>query len=150
MGLQRLLGIQGRGKEPASVLSSGTCIRAVWRRHWRRGREAFVGGLPVLEGDRLAVQPLHEAVAWRFGEPGPQGCRQGDCVRCCNGWKSPEGSSRSPPQSDWQHRWGWVTSAADFEAVNAALGRALASAPTSKVMDVYNAFASITSSAVPN
>jgi len=43
-----------------------------------------------------------------------------------------------------------VTSAADFEAVNAALGRALASAPTSKVMDVYNAFASITSSAVPN
>merc|ERR1712019_301102 len=43
-----------------------------------------------------------------------------------------------------------VTSAADFEAVNAALGRALASAPTSKVMDVYTAFASITSPAVPN
>merc|ERR1711941_7455 len=43
-----------------------------------------------------------------------------------------------------------VASAADFEAVNAALGRALASAPTSKVMDVYNAFAAITSSAVPN
>merc|ERR1711948_199021 len=34
-----------------------------------------------------------------------------------------------------------VTSAADFEAITAALGRALASAPTSKVMDVYNAFA---------
>merc|ERR1711988_1959875 len=33
-----------------------------------------------------------------------------------------------------------VTSAADFEAVNAALGRAIASAPTSKVMDVYTAF----------
>merc|ERR1712106_1050897 len=32
-----------------------------------------------------------------------------------------------------------VTSAADFEAVNAALGRAVASVPTSKVMDVYNA-----------
>jgi len=43
-----------------------------------------------------------------------------------------------------------VTSAGDFEAVNAALGRAIASAPTSKVMDVYNAFAGITSSSVPN
>jgi hypothetical protein len=43
-----------------------------------------------------------------------------------------------------------VTSAADFEAVNAALGRAIASAPTSKVMDVFNAFATITNSAVPN
>merc|ERR1712187_252795 len=32
-----------------------------------------------------------------------------------------------------------VTSAADYEAVNAALGRAIASVPTSKVMDVYNA-----------
>jgi len=43
-----------------------------------------------------------------------------------------------------------VTSAGDFEAVNAALGRAIASAPTSKVMDVYNAFAGITSASVPN
>merc|ERR1712217_125009 len=43
-----------------------------------------------------------------------------------------------------------VTSAADFEVVNAALGRAIASAPTSKVMDVYNEFATITSNEVPN
>jgi len=43
-----------------------------------------------------------------------------------------------------------VTSAADYEAVNAALGRAVASVPTSKVMDVYNAFASVTNPAVPN
>merc|ERR1719393_228358 len=43
-----------------------------------------------------------------------------------------------------------VTSAADYEAVNAALGRVIASVPTSKVMDVYNAFASITNPAVPN
>merc|ERR1711953_1267147 len=34
-----------------------------------------------------------------------------------------------------------VTSAADYEAVNAALGRVVASVPASKVMDVYNAFA---------
>merc|ERR1712008_352287 len=43
-----------------------------------------------------------------------------------------------------------VTSAADYEAVNAALGRAVASVPTSKVMDVYNAFASVTNPAVPS
>merc|ERR1711988_1494259 len=43
-----------------------------------------------------------------------------------------------------------VTSAADYEAVNAALGRAIASVPTSKVMDVYNAFSSIVNPAVPN
>merc|ERR1712129_515089 len=43
-----------------------------------------------------------------------------------------------------------VASAADYEAVNAALGRAVASVPTSKVMDVYNAFASVTNPAVPS
>merc|ERR1712146_335937 len=43
-----------------------------------------------------------------------------------------------------------VTSAADYEAVNAALGRVIASVPTSKVMDVYNAFAAIVSPTVPN
>merc|ERR1712125_297656 len=43
-----------------------------------------------------------------------------------------------------------VTSAADFEAVNAALGRVVASVPASKVMDVYNAFAGLVNPAVPN
>jgi hypothetical protein len=43
-----------------------------------------------------------------------------------------------------------VTSAADYEAVNAALGRVVASVPTSKVMDVYNAFAALVSPTVPN
>merc|ERR1712203_344033 len=43
-----------------------------------------------------------------------------------------------------------VTSAADYEAVNAALGRVIASVPTSKVMDVYNAFAALVNPAVPN
>merc|ERR1719218_523603 len=43
-----------------------------------------------------------------------------------------------------------VTSAADYEAVNAALGRVIASVPSSKVKDVYNAFAGITNPAVPN
>merc|ERR1711933_532541 len=43
-----------------------------------------------------------------------------------------------------------VTSAAGYEAVNAALGRAIASVPTSKVMDVYNAFAGLVNPAVPN
>merc|ERR1712176_1116637 len=43
-----------------------------------------------------------------------------------------------------------VTSAADFEAVNAALGRVVASVPTSTVMDVYNAWAGTLSPAVPN
>merc|ERR1719320_2413547 len=43
-----------------------------------------------------------------------------------------------------------VTSAADFEAVTAALGRVVASVPTAKVMDVYNAFAAIVNPAIPN
>merc|ERR1712227_132894 len=43
-----------------------------------------------------------------------------------------------------------VTSAADYEAVVAGLGRVIASVPTSKVMDVYNAFAKVTPGAVPN
>jgi hypothetical protein len=43
-----------------------------------------------------------------------------------------------------------VTSAADFAAINAALGKLIATVPSSKVMDVYNAFAGITSPLVPN
>merc|ERR1712032_1196786 len=43
-----------------------------------------------------------------------------------------------------------VTSAADYEAVNAALGRVVASVPASKVIDVYNAFAGLVNPAVPN
>merc|ERR1712039_646098 len=43
-----------------------------------------------------------------------------------------------------------VTSEADFKAVNAALGKVIASVPTSKVMDVYNAFGKILIPEVPN
>merc|ERR1719346_47531 len=43
-----------------------------------------------------------------------------------------------------------VTSAADYAAVNNALGHAVASVPSSKVMDVYNAFKGIVPSSVPN
>merc|ERR1712186_293434 len=43
-----------------------------------------------------------------------------------------------------------VTSAADYEAVNAALGRVVASVPASKVMDVYNAFAAVVNPQIPN
>jgi len=44
-----------------------------------------------------------------------------------------------------------VLSQADFEAINAGLGKAIASVPTSKVMDVYNAMGKVIgSSPVPN
>merc|ERR1739848_485969 len=42
-----------------------------------------------------------------------------------------------------------VTSKADWEAVNAALGRVFASVPESTVMDVYNSVSGITDSGVP-
>merc|ERR1712241_336676 len=42
-----------------------------------------------------------------------------------------------------------VTSQADFEAINAALGRMIASVPESKVMDVYDAFSQVVSPDVP-
>ena len=43
-----------------------------------------------------------------------------------------------------------LTSAAGYEAGNAALGRVVASAPASKVMGVCNAFANMVNPAVPN
>merc|ERR1712060_586871 len=44
-----------------------------------------------------------------------------------------------------------VLTQGDFEAINAGLGKAIASVPTSKVMDVYNAMAGVIgSSPVPN
>merc|ERR1712113_566178 len=44
-----------------------------------------------------------------------------------------------------------VLSQGDFEAINAGLGKAIASVPTSKVMDVYNAMSGVLgSSPVPN
>lgn len=42
-----------------------------------------------------------------------------------------------------------VTSAADYEATNAAIGRMVASVPESKTMDVYNSFSNLVSSDVP-
>merc|ERR1719408_1138255 len=42
-----------------------------------------------------------------------------------------------------------VTSKADWEAVNAALGRVFASVPESTVMDVYNSVSGITDASVP-
>ena len=42
-----------------------------------------------------------------------------------------------------------VTSAADWDGVNAALGRVIASVPESTVMDVYNSVSAITDSGVP-
>jgi len=43
-----------------------------------------------------------------------------------------------------------VTSLTDFTAVNAAIGRMIQSTPSSKVMDVYNAWASLVQPSVPN
>ncbi|CAL1129916.1 unnamed protein product [Cladocopium goreaui] len=43
-----------------------------------------------------------------------------------------------------------VTSAADYEAVNAAIGRLVASVPKTTVMDVYNSMAGVVDSSVPN
>merc|ERR1712217_972648 len=44
---------------------------------------------------------------------------------------------------------GGVTSQADFQAVNAALGRMIASVPESKTMAVYDAFSKVVSKDVP-
>jgi len=43
-----------------------------------------------------------------------------------------------------------VASLSDFEGINAALGKVIASVPTSQVMDVYNFFGKIVSPVVPN
>jgi len=43
-----------------------------------------------------------------------------------------------------------VTTAADYEKVNAALGKVIASVPSSQVMDVFNAFSKITGPSVPS
>merc|ERR1711869_118831 len=43
-----------------------------------------------------------------------------------------------------------VTTAADYEKVNAALGKVIASVPSSQVMDVFNAFSKITGPQVPS
>merc|ERR1712084_166485 len=43
-----------------------------------------------------------------------------------------------------------VLSKADFEAINASLGRMIASVPESQTMDVYNAFSALVSPSVPS
>merc|ERR1712151_907836 len=43
-----------------------------------------------------------------------------------------------------------VTSKADYEAINAALGRAIASVPESQVMDVYSSFSGLVSGDAPS
>merc|ERR1719360_449114 len=43
-----------------------------------------------------------------------------------------------------------VTTAADYEAVNAGIGKMIASVPSSQVMDVFNAFSKVVPPTVPN
>merc|ERR1739848_402326 len=43
-----------------------------------------------------------------------------------------------------------VATEADYTAVTAALGKAIASVPSSQVMDVYNSYAKLVSGSVPN
>merc|ERR1712086_230510 len=43
-----------------------------------------------------------------------------------------------------------VTSAADYEAINAALGKLIASTPTNKVIDVFNAFKALAGPEIPS
>ena len=43
-----------------------------------------------------------------------------------------------------------VTDADSYQKVNAALGKVIASVPSSQVMDVFNSLGKITSSSVPN
>merc|ERR1719513_20234 len=43
-----------------------------------------------------------------------------------------------------------VLKLADYTAINAGLGKAIAAVPAAKVMDVYNAFSKITGNGVPN
>merc|ERR1739842_11757 len=43
-----------------------------------------------------------------------------------------------------------VTTAADYQAVNAGIGKMIASVPSSQVMDVFNAFSQVVPPTVPN
>ena len=43
-----------------------------------------------------------------------------------------------------------ATPAAEYQAAHAALGKAIASVPSSQVMDVFNAFSQVTGSSVPS
>jgi len=43
-----------------------------------------------------------------------------------------------------------VTTAADYQAVNAGIGKMIASVPSSQVMDVFNAFSKVVPPTVPN
>merc|ERR1711920_1106051 len=43
-----------------------------------------------------------------------------------------------------------VATQEDYTAVNAALGKVIASVPSSQVMDVYNSFSKLVSGSVPN
>merc|ERR1719337_230666 len=67
-------------------------------------QKAFGCFLPILEGSRLDLRPLHEATPWCLSFSGPEGRGQGDCDGQCHGWKPSQGSSGSPPQgpiSSW-------------------------------------------------
>merc|ERR1712032_124001 len=55
-------------------------------------KKAFGCFLPILEGNRLDLRPLHEATPWCFSFSGPEGRGQGDRDGKCHGWKPPQGS----------------------------------------------------------
>merc|ERR1711933_124457 len=81
-----------------------------------------------------------EANPWRLASAGLEGHRQSARDGRSHGWRRADRSSKCPHKAIGSIDDKLVTSAKDFEAINAGIGKTIASVPTSKVMDVYNAF----------
>merc|ERR1712157_485258 len=101
------------------------------------------GCIPIAEGCRLDLRPLIEAPSWRFAPAGPQSHRQGARHGFGYGWRSTQRSSRGPPQGHREHRREGGDNAKRLRSNQCWAWEGIASVPTSKVMDVYNAFSGI-------
>merc|ERR1712107_451107 len=79
-----------------------------------------------------------------------EGRRQNDCHGCKHGRQAAAGGGDGPQQSPQQRGRQTRDRCSKLPAVNSALGKVIASVPTSQVMDVYNAVGKITGSNIPN
>merc|ERR1712224_836018 len=116
------------------------------RCHRRSCCQALCGLLPLPQERSLGLRRLHQAPPRCLAEPGHEGHRQGARHGCVHGQQAAMAHHNALGSMDGN----LVTTAADYEKVNAALGKVIASVPSSQVMDVFNAFSKITGPQVPS
>merc|ERR1712124_46187 len=145
--------VQGRREgQPHHAPGEGdTCGAQRQARCHRRSRcQALCGLLPLHQERSLGLQRLPQAPPRHLAEQAMKAIDKALVMGASMDGKLLKEAAMAHHNALGSMDGKLVTTAADYEKVNAALGKVIASVPSSRVMDVFNAFSKITGSSVPS